>query len=76
MNYIILIFQSTHRTLLAEKVLLGHGIKFDIIPTPKEITSDCGMAIRINPSLTNKGMVISILNDSKIDFNLYEKWMQ
>ncbi|MHC1705354.1 MAG: DUF3343 domain-containing protein [Tenuifilaceae bacterium] len=75
MKYIILVFQSTHRTLFAEKILLGNGIKLDIIPTPKEITSDCGMAIRINPTIIERTKIISLLNENKIDHNIYEKWM-
>ena len=53
MNYIILIFESTHKVLKTEQILLENKINFDIIPTPKEISSDCGMSIKINPSFTN-----------------------
>jgi hypothetical protein len=75
MNYLILIFQSTHHVLKAEKIFLGKGLKFDIIPTPKEVSSDCGMSIRINPDVFDANLVTSLLEESKIDFKLFEKWM-
>ena len=49
MKYYILVFESTHKALTAEKTLLAAGIKFDIIPTPKNISSDCGISIRLLP---------------------------
>jgi len=75
-NYLILIFQSTHHVLKAEKVLLGKGLKIDIIPTPKEVSSDCGMSIRIDPDAFDANMVTSLLEESKIDFKLFKKWMK
>jgi len=44
----IITFQSTHHVLKAEKILLAAGVEFDIIPTPKDISSECGMSIRFN----------------------------
>jgi hypothetical protein len=76
LNYLILIFQTTHRTLLAEKTLLAKGVKLDVIPTPKEISSDCGMAIRINEQITCREIITQILNSYNIEFKIYEKWMQ
>ncbi|NTW32289.1 MAG: DUF3343 domain-containing protein [Bacteroidetes bacterium] len=73
MNYIILIFESTHKVLKADKILMENKIKFDIIPTPKEISSDCGMSIRINPSFADMNFVQTLLKDAKIDFTIYEK---
>jgi len=29
----------------AEKILKGKGIKVDLIPVPREINSDCGVAV-------------------------------
>jgi hypothetical protein len=76
MNYLILIFQSTHHVLKAEKILLGKGLKFDIIPTPKEISSDCGMSIRIKPAVSDTSTIKSLLKKSRIEFKIYEKWMK
>jgi len=73
MKYIILIFESTHKVLKSEKLLLAGGIKFDIIPTPKEFSSDCGMSIRINPEVTDISKVKLILEAQGIKFAMHEK---
>jgi hypothetical protein len=76
MNYIILVFESTHRVLKAEKILLDKKVKFDIITTPKDISSDCGMAIRINPLVSNQNEIETLLTESGIVYMLYKKEMQ
>ncbi|MDY0255153.1 MAG: DUF3343 domain-containing protein [Tenuifilaceae bacterium] len=75
MNYLILTFLSTHHVLKAEQVLLAKGIKLDIIPTPKDITSECGMSIRINPHVANSQVLKSILSEASFEFDIYEKPM-
>jgi len=73
MRYFILIFESTHHVLKAEKLLTGMGIKFDSLPIPKEISSDCGIAIRIDPALFDEHLITSILTKNDINFQLHEK---
>ncbi|MDX9696644.1 MAG: DUF3343 domain-containing protein [Bacteroidales bacterium] len=73
MRYFILIFESTHHVLKAEKVFTGMGIKFDSMPVPKEISSDCGIAIRIDPALFDEHLITSILKKNDINFQLHEK---
>lgn len=41
-----LVFYSTHHLLQAEKLCHGEGIPITLVPIPREITSDCGMAIK------------------------------
>lgn len=43
----ILIFRGTHQVLSAEKRLKGGGVPLRLIPVPRRLTSDCGLAIRI-----------------------------
>lgn len=43
----ILVFESIHHVLAAEHALLGHGLWCDLIPTPRDILSDCGMVIEL-----------------------------
>ena len=43
----ILIFRGTHQVLSAEKRLKGGGVALRLIPVPRRLTSDCGLAIRI-----------------------------
>lgn len=44
---IILIFRGTHQVLTAEKYLKRAGVPIRLIPVPRSLTSDCGLAIRI-----------------------------
>jgi len=38
---------SIHRVMKAEKLLKGKGLIVDLIPVPREISSDCGVAIEM-----------------------------
>ncbi|GAB4237288.1 MAG: hypothetical protein OHK0028_14520 [Deltaproteobacteria bacterium] len=44
---LILIFRGTHQVLTAEKRLKRGGVPVRLIPVPRRLTSDCGLAIRI-----------------------------
>ncbi|WP_456434510.1 DUF3343 domain-containing protein [Thermosulfuriphilus sp.] len=47
------VFPSIHHVLKAEKVLKSQGIPVELVPIPREISSDCGMALSFegDPSL-------------------------
>jgi hypothetical protein len=44
-KHVVLAFDSIHDVIKAEKVIVRHGIWCDLIPTPRELSSDCGMSI-------------------------------
>jgi hypothetical protein len=44
----VFVFESVHRVMKAEKLLKGKGLKIDLIPVPREISSDCGVAIELS----------------------------
>jgi hypothetical protein len=46
-NEIVLIFQGTHQVMSAEKCLKKAKVPMRLIPVPRRLTSDCGLAIRI-----------------------------
>jgi len=46
MKYVIT-FASVHFVMKAERVLKENGIEVRLIPTPRKISSDCGMSIEI-----------------------------
>lgn len=45
----IFTFPSTHHALKAEQVLKSTPFKTTIIPVPRELTSLCGLAIKVDP---------------------------
>jgi hypothetical protein len=42
----VLLFHTTSAALRAEKVLQHSGLTVKLIPTPREFSSDCGIALR------------------------------
>lgn len=43
----ILTFYSTHHALAAEKLLKTNGIEQTVIPTPRELSGNCGIALKV-----------------------------
>ena len=60
----VFIFESIHRVMKAEKLLKGKGIKIDLIPVPREISSDCGVAIELSED--SEAEALSILTENRI----------
>jgi len=46
----IAIFNSIHRVMKAEKILKGLRLPIMLIPAPRTLVSDCGLAIRYSAS--------------------------
>lgn len=70
MPFHIFTFNSTHHVLKAEKLLLGKGIRHEIIPTPKNISSDCGMSIRVNPDISEPKTIAVVLDENNIQYKI------
>ncbi len=45
-------FGSTHHVLKAEKLLLEAGLDVRMVPMPREVSSDCGVALEFAYELT------------------------
>jgi hypothetical protein len=54
----VLIFSSIHQVMRAEKFLKGKGIEIDLIPVPREVSSDCGIAIELSKELEENALLI------------------
>lgn len=46
-----LLFHTIHDVLRAEKVLSKYKIAFELVPVPRNLSSDCGMSVRTNDNL-------------------------
>ncbi len=55
----VAIFHSIHRVMKAEKVLKKAKAEVLLIPVPRQLTSDCGLAIRY--AADDSGGVLGIL---------------
>lgn len=56
---LVAIFHSIHRVMAAEKLLKQERAEILVIPVPRQLTSDCGLAIRYPE--TERARVDSIL---------------
>lgn len=48
MEYGVLIFDSTQHAIRAEKFLRDSGFEITTMPVPRHISSDCGIALRVD----------------------------
>ena len=58
-NDFVAIFHSIPRVLKAEKILKQAKVDFLLIPVPRQLTSDCGLALRFPPEV--KDMLLATL---------------
>jgi len=53
------VFNSAHRVMKAETVLKSRNIPILLIPAPRQLMTDCGLALRIRPE--NRDEVMRVL---------------
>ncbi len=66
---ILLLFKSTRDVIKAEKALIAADLALKIVPVPKEISSECGMAIEIGDDVSDSAA--SILSSAGIEARLH-----
>lgn len=71
-NDYVAIFHSIHRVLKAEKILKQAAVDFLLIPVPRQLTSDCGLALRFSPQ--SKEPLLQTLADNDLSpVELYQR---
>ncbi len=65
-NFYIIAFNSTQHAISTEQLLKGEGKEIMMIPTPREITSSCGLSLRFNGN--DIDFVLNILTNNHISF--------
>ena len=45
----VLVFASTHQVLRADELLTAAGVPHEVIPKPRTVSADCGVAIALSP---------------------------
>lgn len=63
----VVLFHSTSHAIRAEKVLVGVGLSIKMIPTPRQLSSDCGMALRFDRQ--DEQRVATTLADNRVPTN-------
>jgi len=66
-KYLLLTFNTVNHTMQIEKELKEFNKKFKTIPTPREVSRSCGLAILLDPSEID--LIKKLKDDGKnIDF--------
>jgi hypothetical protein len=47
-GHLLAVFNSAHRVMKAENLLKSLGLPILLIPAPRQLQTDCGLAIRFN----------------------------
>lgn len=64
-QYGVVLFHTTSAALRAEKLLQRAGLTVKLIPTPREFSSDCGMALRF--AWTQLEQARAALEDGRVE---------
>ncbi|MDP8210413.1 MAG: DUF3343 domain-containing protein [Candidatus Stygibacter australis] len=67
---IVITFHSTHSAMAAEDIFKELKLDFELIPTPREISAECGFALLVRGLDTAKIKLICNKNQIKYD-NIY-----
>ncbi|MBN1579989.1 MAG: DUF3343 domain-containing protein [Anaerolineae bacterium] len=65
-RYAVILVQSTGHAIRAEKVLNMANIGCKLIPVPRQISSNCGVCVRVERS--DVDAVKAALQKNKVDF--------
>lgn len=61
----LLSFFASHHAIRAEKLLHGEGYAVDLIPGPKELSPNCGVALRFE--FARRAGAIALLSDHGVE---------
>jgi hypothetical protein len=67
----VILFHTNSSALRAEKILLKGGLTVKLIPTPREYSSDCGVALRFVWS--DELQVRATLNSKHVEISSIKK---
>lgn len=70
-KYTLITFKSTHHALEAEEIFQEKEMKFKTIPTPREVSHSCGLALLF--SIEELDRVKMAIEEGKVNIdNLYK----
>ncbi len=66
-DYLVILFDSTNGAIRAEQVAIDAGFEVRLIPTPRYISTDCGVVLRIRER--DRDGVLKEFRARKVDHN-------
>ena len=69
---LLAVFNSAHRVMKAENVLKKHGLAILLIPAPRALSTDCGLAIRYESDLYDT-VLHTLVSEKLLPTFIYQK---
>ena len=69
MSRLLVLFESTHAAIKAERLCLGMSIPCKVIAVPREISSSCGIALELRKD--EEAAVTELFSVNKVQFSLH-----
>ncbi|MCK4613676.1 MAG: DUF3343 domain-containing protein [Thermoplasmata archaeon] len=66
-HFYVALFYSTSLAIRGEKIAKGAEIKVRLIPTPRHLSSDCGIALRFEEK--DKDAIIKLFAEAGLDYD-------
>ena len=66
-KYGVVLFHTTSSVMRAEKLLIKEGYSIKLIPTPRQFSSDCGIALQFDWDFCEQ--VRSLLDTATVEFD-------
>ena len=63
----VVLFHTNSSAMRAEKILHRSGLTVKLIPTPREFSSDCGVALRF--ARNSESQVRALLNTANVEIS-------
>jgi hypothetical protein len=61
----VILFHTTAMAMKAEKALTREGYRVTLVPTPRQFSSDCGIAVRF--TVVSKEAVIEVMEKNGVE---------
>lgn len=68
MTYGVALFHTTTSAIRAEKILMKVDLLVKLVPTPRELSSDCGISLRFSPA--DEDMVRFTLDQAQLEYQI------
>ena len=65
--YGVILFHTTSSVLRAEKLLIKEGAAVKLIPTPRQLSTDCGIALRFDWNCRDR--ITSVLEEARVEID-------
>jgi hypothetical protein len=66
---LLVLFESTHAVIKAERLCIAEKIPCKVIAVPRQISSDCGISIELNDE--QEAAVAEVLKKNSIGFEFH-----